>query len=390
MAGCAAGGNRPAQPACLPRFEVSEVATLQGPRESHGLVGGGHGFGIIGAGTAASFHARAILTLPSAQLMAVTDIDAIRAQGFADAHGCAAEPTLDDLLARRDIDVVCVCVPSGLHAEVGIAAARAGKHLVLEKPIDVHLEAADGLIEAADAAGVRMTVISQHRFDPALIKLRHMIDHGAFGRLLLGQASTKWYRSQSYYDSAAWRGTWAMDGGALMNQGFHYADLLLWCMGPAAEVSAVTATQAHSMEAEDCALAIVRFESGALGTITASTAVVPGFGQRLEISGTSGTVIIEDGDIIYQWFSNGAPDGFESADPAASTGVSLPGVAADAADLNPAAHAAQIADLLAAIDEVREPRVTGADGRATLELVCAIYESALQGASRVTFPVPRT
>ena len=153
-----------------------------------------------------------------------------------------------------------------------------------------------------------MTVISQHRFDPGLIELRRLIDDGALGRLLLGQAATKWYRSQSYYDSAAWRGTWSLDGGALMNQGIHYADLLRWCMGPVAEVHAVTATQAHDMEAEDCALAIVRFASGAVGTITASTAVFPGFAQRLEISGTDGTVIIEDSVITYRGFRGELPD----------------------------------------------------------------------------------
>ncbi len=337
-----------------------------------------HGFGIVGAGTIGAFHASAIAMVPNARLVAATDSVPPRARDFAAEHGCAAELSLDALLRRDDIDVVAVCVPSGLHAEVGIRAAAAGKHLVIEKPIDVRLDAADRLAEAAKAAGSVMTVISQHRFDPGLIELRRLIDDGALGRLLLGQATTKWYRGQAYYDSADWRGTWAMDGGALMNQGIHYADLLAWCMGPAAEVTAITARQAHEMEAEDCALAIVRFGSGAVGTITASTAVVPGFAQRLEISGTEGTVIVEDGVVIYQGFGSDLA-GQELTGGNVATGVTVPAVAASAAGLDAAPHAAQIADLLAAIDEGREPRVTAADARTTLELVCAVYQSAREG-----------
>ena len=226
---------------------------------------------------------------------------------FAGSHGCAAEPGLDALLARDDIDVVSVCVPSGLHAEVGIQAAAAGKHLVVEKPIDVSLAAADRLIDAADAAGVAMTVISQHRFDPGLVELRGLIDDGVLGRLVLGEASTKWYRSQGYYDSGPWRGTWALDGGSLMNQGIHYVDLLRWIMGPVTEVSAVCATQGHQIEVEDTALAVLRFSSGAVGTIVSSTAVFPGFAQRLEVSGTGGTVVVEDGEIVYRALDLGFP-----------------------------------------------------------------------------------
>jgi UDP-N-acetyl-2-amino-2-deoxyglucuronate dehydrogenase len=346
---------------------------------------GEHGLGIVGAGTIGAFHARAAAMVPAARLVAITDVRQDRSEAFAAEHGCAAEPSLDDLLSRDDVDVVSVCVPSGLHAEVGIEVAAAGKHLIVEKPIDVSLDAADRLIEAAKAAGITVAVISQHRFDPGLIELRRLIDEGALGGLLLGQAATKWYRSQSYYDSAAWRGTWSLDGGALMNQGIHYADLLRWCMGPVAEVHAVTATQAHDMEAEDCALAIVRFTSGAIGTITASTAVFPGFAQRLEISGTDGTVIVEDSAITYRGFRGELPDqGITGS--SVLTGATVPAVAASAADLEVAAHATQIADLLAALDEGREALVTAADARATLELVRAVYASARSGRP-VTLPL---
>lgn len=334
-----------------------------------------HGFGIVGAGVISSIHARAIASLPDARIVAVTDVAPERAKSFAAAHQCTAEPDLDALLARDDVDVVSVCVPSGLHAEVGTRAAAAGKHLVVEKPIDVSLEAADRLIGAANETGVAMTVISQHRFDQGLIELRRLLDEGELGRLVLGEASTKWYRSQAYYDSAAWRGTWALDGGSLMNQGIHYADLLLWTMGPVAEVTAMFSTETHQIEVEDTALAVLRFTSGAVGTIVASTAVFPGFAQRLEISGTAGTVVIEDGEIIRCDLSaDGAQPGMRGRTTA--RGSALSAAAAKPADLEIASHAAQIGDLLDAIDDGRTPSVTGADGRAALEIVRAVYESA--------------
>jgi UDP-N-acetyl-2-amino-2-deoxyglucuronate dehydrogenase len=331
-----------------------------------------HGFGIVGTGVIAAIHADAIAMVPGARLAAVTDVAVGAGAAFAAAHGCAAEPDLDALLARPDVDVVSVCVPSGLHAEVGVRAARAGKHLAVEKPIDVTLDAADRLIDAARAAGVALTVISQHRFDPGLIEAKRLIDEGALGRLVLGEASTKWYRTQAYYDSAAWRGTHAMDGGSLMNQGIHYVDLLRWCMGPVTEVTALCATQTHQIEVEDTSLAALRFSSGALGTIVASTSVFPGFAQRLEITGTEGTVTIEDGAIIRRAFGRGA---YEPGGPhgAAAAAGSKP------AAVDVASHAAQLEDLLTAIEAGREPAVTGESGRATLEIICAVYESARTG-----------
>ena len=337
------------------------------------------GFGIVGTGVIAAMHAAAIATLPGARLAAVTDVAAEAASAFAAARGCAAEPSLDALLARPDVDVVCVCVPSGQHAEVGVRAARAGKHLVVEKPIDVTLAAADRLIEAARAAGVALTVISQHRFDPGLIELKRLLGDGALGRLVLAEASTKWYRTQGYYDSAAWRGTWAMDGGSLMNQGVHYVDLLRWCMGPVTEVTAVCATQAHQVEVEDTALAIVRFGSGAVGTILSSTAAFPGFPQRLEVTGTDGTVIVEDGRIVRRAFGAQAGTRRPGRGPGDGAGPGAIGAAADPAAIDVASHAAQIADLLAAIEEGREPAVDGQAGRDALEIVCAVYESARTG-----------
>jgi UDP-N-acetyl-2-amino-2-deoxyglucuronate dehydrogenase len=337
------------------------------------------GFGIVGTGVIAAIHADAIALLSktglsNAQLVAVTDVVADAATAFAAAHGCPAEPDLGALLARPDVEVVCVCGPSGLHAAIGVQAAKAGKHLVVEKPIDVSLEAADRLIDAAAAAGVALTVISQHRFDPGLVELKRLLDDGALGRLVLGEASTKWYRAQAYYDSAAWRGTYAMDGGSLMNQGVHYVDLLRWCMGPPAEVTAMCSTQAHQIEVEDTSLAVVRFASGAVGTILSSTAAFPGFPQRLEITGTGGTVTVEDGRIVRRALAAdpGPAAPASGADPDRSA-------AADPAAVDVASHAAQLADLLDAVDTGREPAVSGQDGRDALEIILAVYESSRAG-----------
>ena len=343
------------------------------------------GFGIVGTGVIAAIHADAIAMLPDARLVAITDVDGGAAAAFAAARGCPAEPDLGALLAHYDVEVVCVCVPSGLHAEIAIQAAKAGKHLVVEKPIDVSLEAADRLIDAARGAGVALTVISQHRFDPGLIELKRLIDDGSLGRLVLGEATTKWYRTQDYYDSAAWRGTWAMDGGSLANQGVHYVDLLRWCMGPAAEVTAVYSTQAHQIEVEDTALAIVRFASGAVGTILSSTAAFPGFPQRLEITGTLGTVTVEDGQIVRRALITDpgppapGPAAPGPAAPGASQPAAEPATGSDPAALGVTSHAAQLADLLAAVEEGREPAVGGQAGRDALEIVCAVYESSRTG-----------
>jgi UDP-N-acetyl-2-amino-2-deoxyglucuronate dehydrogenase len=321
----------------------------------------------------AATHAEAIASLPDARLVAVTDVDSARCQRIVGVSGGAVAPDLDALLARPDVDVVSVCVPSGLHADVGVAAAAAGKHLVVEKPIDVTLAAADRLIAAARAAGVALTVISQHRFDAGLIELRRLLDAGALGRLVLGEASTKWYRSQAYYDSADWRGTWALDGGSLMNQGVHYVDLLRWCLGPVTEVTAWFGTSSHQVEVEDVALAMLRFASGAVGTVVSSTAVYPGFAQRLEISGTGGSVVVEDGAIVYRGLRD------EVAEPGGPGGAVATGAASAAGGLDVSSHAAQIADLLAAIDAGRPPSVTAESARDALEIVCAVYQSAREG-----------
>ncbi len=359
------------------------------------MIGRSYGFGIVGCGVIAPRHAAAIAACPGARLVAACDAVPGRAASFAAEAGCDAEPDLGHLLARPDVEVVSVCVPSGLHAEVGVAAARAGKHLVVEKPIDVTLAAADRLIEAVGAAGVRMTVISQRRFEPGILELRGLLASGALGRLVLGDVNVKWYRSQSYYDGAGWRGTWALDGGgALMNQGVHHVDLLRWCMGPVAEVRAMCATESHEIEVEDVALALLRFESGAVGSLVVTTAAYPGFRARLELHGTDGTAVVEDGELVvrelraehseegsYGSTASLTPRGAGPApDTPPAVGTAQSGGRALRSAGSQDAHTAQLAEFLAALAEGREPLVDGTQARNALELVLAVYESARRGA----------
>jgi UDP-N-acetyl-2-amino-2-deoxyglucuronate dehydrogenase len=347
------------------------------------MTGRTFGFGIIGCGVISPFHARAVGELPNARLVAVADIVPESAEQRGGEFGVDFTTDVDELLARPDVDVVSICVPSGLHAEIGVRAAAAGKHVVVEKPIDITLEAADRLIAACHDHGVVLTVISQHRFGPAVQRLRGLIDGGRLGRLVLGDAIIKWYRSQEYYDSGDWRGTWSLDGGGcLMNQGVHYTDLLQWMMGPVERVFARTATAVHErIEVEDVAAAVLQFASGAVGVLQASTAVYPGLPERLEVTGTGGTVVIEAGrmracelkDEKGETSAYGAK--LRTDQPPADEN----GGATDPAAISHAGHRTQIADLLEAIETGRPPAITGEEARKPLEVVLAVYRSAREG-----------
>jgi len=347
-----------------------------------------YGFAIAGAGVIAPFHAHALAGIPNARLRAVVDVVPERAQRCAAEFGVDGYTDLSRVLERRDIDVVCVCVPSGMHAQVGVQVAAAGKHVVVEKPIDVSLEAADRLIEACRRQGVRLGAISQHRFDAGVERLRAALTAGRFGRLLLGDAVIKWYRTQAYYDSGDWRATWALDGGgALMNQGVHYVDLLQWMMGPVEGAVARTATAAHAISVEDIALALLRFRNGALGIIEASTAVYPGLPERLEITGTEGTAVIEGGAVkVWELKDEKGEVGAYGAKVKALATPPAPAAAADPAALSIAGHRAQLADLLEAIESGRDPAIPGEEARKPLEIILAIYRSARIGAE-VTLPL---
>ena len=341
------------------------------------------GFGIVGCGVIATFHARAIADLGNAQLVAAADAIPERARDFASSFGCDAA-AIDDLLARPDVDVVCICVPSGQHAEIGTRAAAAGKHIVLEKPIEITLEAADRVIAACAEHGVVLSVISQHRWDGGVRELKQLIDSGALGRLVLGDAFVKWYRTQEYYESGSWRGTWALDGGgALMNQGVHYVDLLHWLMGPVERVFARCRTSAHErIEVEDIAVAVLSFASGAIGVLESSTAVYPGFKERLEVTGTGGTVVVEAGEIKLRELKVEKGETSPYGATALDGEVSL----AAAPDVSHLGHTEQLRDVLDAIDSGRRPAIDGGEARKPLEIILAVYESARTGRD-VTLPL---
>jgi UDP-N-acetyl-2-amino-2-deoxyglucuronate dehydrogenase len=333
------------------------------------------GFAIIGAGMVARYHATAIERTSGARLVAVCRSNPARAEEAATQFGvpCLADYTA--LLARDDVDAVCICTPSGLHAEQTIAAARAGRHVLVEKPIALTLADADAMIAACAQAGVRLGVALQRRTEPEFQRLQAAIAAGELGRLVLGSISMPYLRPQSYYDSADWRGTWAFDGGgALMNQGIHLVDLLLWLIGDAAEVRATAATLAHAIEVEDCVTATLRFVNRALGSVTATTAAAPGFPHRVEIYGDRGGVQIE-GEQVVRWEGENRELRTQNQGPIpAGAGASPTGIGA-------AGHTRLLEDFVAAIRDAREPLAPGHEGRRSLALVLAIYEAARTGRS---------
>jgi predicted dehydrogenase len=351
-------------------------------------VDGTHGCAIVGGGVIGPTHAAAIDALRNARLVAVVDEDAERARDLADPFGAEAATELDRVLDRSDVDVVTVCVPSGRHAEIGTRAAAAGKHVIVEKPLEVTLEAADRLIAAARSAGVRLGVISQHRFDPGVRRMKDLIESGRLGRLVLGDAYVKWYRTQQYYESGDWRGTWELDGGGcLMNQGVHYVDLLQWMMGPVERIFGRCRTADHDIDVEDVATALLSFQNGAVGVIEASTAVYPGMEERLEVTGTGGTLVVQSGALrVCELKDEGGevpPYRRTLSEPEGGSGGSA---AADPAAVGTDSHRAQLADFLDAIERDRAPAVSGEDARRPLEVILGVYESARTG-REVTLPL---
>lgn len=340
------------------------------------------GFGIIGCGVIAHFHARAIADIRGAKLVACYDTMPAAADKLAEATGCKAYHDLRAMLADPAVDVVTIGTPSGAHLEPALAAARAGKHLIIEKPLEITLQRCDKIIEACDKAGVVLSTIFPSRFHESSIEIKRAVDQGRFGRLTIGDAFVKWYRSQAYYDSGAWRGTWELDGGgALMNQAIHSVDLLTWLMGPVVEVSARTGLLAHERIAvEDVALATVQFANGAMGVIEATTAAYPGYLKRIEIHGSAGSAVMEEEDLRKWDFAK--PSKRDAAIQQKMTEKkSTGGGAADPKAIGHHGHARQFQDVLTAIRRGTKPLIDGPEGRRSVEIVLAIYKSAETGRS---------
>lgn len=330
------------------------------------------GYAIVGCGAISAQHRDAILASPGARLVAVQSRAEQSARTAGEQWNLPWYTDLEALLRRPDVDAAVICTPSGLHAEHALAALRAGKHAVIEKPVALRLCEADEIIAEGRKRNLLVSTISQRRFEPVLRTAETAIHSGALGRLALAEGTVRFYRGQEYYDSADWRGTVALDGGALMNQAIHTVDVIRWLMGPVSTVSGHIATLCHRMEAEDVATASVRFACGALGTLVATTCSHPGFAQELRIHGDKGYIHISGPDVIG-WEVPGVPPPLVDAANKTGSGASDPRA------IGFIGHARQYADVTAAILEGRQPAVTGQHGREALELVLAVYESSRTG-----------
>jgi predicted dehydrogenase len=332
--------------------------------------------GILGAGGISDTHARAASGIPRVDIVAVHGDNREKARRLAAAHRAPDYPTLEAFLAHRPMDLVAIGSPSGCHSDQAIACARAGLHVLVEKPMAVTAETAGQVIEACEAAGVRLGVFFQDGLQPDLVRLKTFLDEGGLGRILLVNGHVKWYRPPEYYGTSRWRGTWALDGGgAVMNQGIHTLDLMLHLLGDVASVSARARAVRHAIEVEDTAVATLEFRSGALGTFEATTAAYPGYKRRLEISGERGTIVVEHDRVIAADLASGSPPFAPSA--AAAVGESASShVFSDASP-----HRRIFEDFAEALRTGSRPICDGREGKRSIDLVLALYASARTGAA---------
>ena len=327
-------------------------------------------FGIIGCGVIAPLHVKAIKEAGNqASLYAVCDIIEDRAKKFLSDHGAKKHyVNYFDMLNDKEVDVVCICTPSGMHGEMAIECAKHGKHILCEKPMEITTEKLDKLEnEISKYPNIKMGCVFQRRTQEIAVKVKKAIDDGIFGKLVMGSAYLKMYRSADYYKSADWRATWEWDGGgALMNQGVHGVDLLNWFMGGATSVSAVAKTIVHDIKVEDTAVAVLRFGSGAVGTIECTTSVYPAQDTRFEIHFEKGSIIFTDKGIslwgTQEISGSTVPDG--------------PSIKDNPAALGSLSHTPILLDLINAINNNRQPMVGPKEGRKAVDLVLAIYKSS--------------
>jgi UDP-N-acetyl-2-amino-2-deoxyglucuronate dehydrogenase len=326
--------------------------------------------GLIGGGNISDTHARAAAEIPGVAISAVVGSNATRVEKLARAHNAKPFTDLNAFLSHRPLDLVMIGSPSGCHSDEGIAAARQGLHVLTEKPLDVTTQRCDALIAGTEKANVKLGVMFQDRTKPDIIKLKQAIDRGDIGKPLLIDARVKWYRPPDYYSGSKWRGVLALDGGgALMNQGVHTIDLLLWLFGDATCVQSRIATSLHQIEAEDTAIAICEF-AGALCTLQATTAAYPGYPRRVEITGTKGTIILEHDRIIAADIPNAPADLLQSS--SGDTNQS----ASSAVVSDVSGHKAVLEDFLRAIEANSTPLCDGKQGRRSVALIEEIYRLA--------------
>jgi UDP-N-acetyl-2-amino-2-deoxyglucuronate dehydrogenase len=327
---------------------------------------------LVGCGRIARNHFEAIARVNGLELTAVCDIDAERARAAGESAGVPSFTSYDEMLREASCDAVAICTPSALHPAQGIAAARAGKHVISEKPMAISLSEADELVAACDAAEVHLFVVKQNRLNPPIQLLRRALDKGRFGRIYLANATVRWSRPQEYYDSASWRGTWEFDGGAIMNQASHYVDLIQWLVGPVESVMAKTATLARQIEVEDTGIAILKFRNGALGVIEVTMLTYPrNLEGSITILGEKGTVKIGGTAVnrVETWQFTDYDDDDKVIEAAATNPPTVYGFG----------HEAYYRNVLDVLRGQARPDTDGRSGRKSLELILGIYESAKSG-----------
>jgi predicted dehydrogenase len=340
--------------------------------------------GIIGGGNISETHARAARETPGVELAAWYGHNQDKTRRLSELYGGTIYEAFLSFLEHRPMDLVLIGSPSGLHAEQGVLAARHGLHLLVEKPLDITTERVDLLINECDQAGVKLGVFFQDRVAPGIRNLKALLDEGQAGKPILVSGSVKWYRAPEYYRDSRWRGTWALDGGgALMNQGVHTVDLLLWLMGDVRRVSAKAITAFHDIEVEDTVVAMLEFASGAIGVLQVATSAYPGYQRRVELTGSEGTIILEHDRIVAVDFRNppsNLPKSLESDQNSSATSAIVSDVTG---------HQRILEDFLRAIETNGQPVCNGREGRRSVELVQAIYESSRTGQS-VSLPARNT
>ncbi len=330
--------------------------------------------GIIGGGNISETHARAAREIDGVEISAICGRNREKVARLCELYGGAAFEDLPSFLAYKPMDLVMIGSPSGLHAEQGMAAARRGLHVLVEKPLDITTDSADGLIRECEQASVKLGVCFQDRVAPDICRLKELVDAGRLGKPILVSGRVKWCRTPEYYSGPRWRGTWALDGGgALMNQGVHTVDLLLWLMGDVEVVSAKAITALHDIEVEDTIVATLEFANDAIGTLEAGTSVYPGYPRRIELTGSEGTIILEHDRILRIDLRTPVPDADVSAVENSNASATSPVVS------DVSGHIRILEDFLRAIETNGTPRCDGREGRRSVELVQAIYESARTG-----------
>ncbi|MCF7919460.1 MAG: Gfo/Idh/MocA family oxidoreductase [Candidatus Cloacimonetes bacterium] len=337
-------------------------------------------FGLVGCGRISGKHFESLAGIEGAEIVSCCDIIKERAAEAAEKYQVGKIYTdYEKMLDSEELDGILICTPSGMHPEMGIKAAERGIHVITEKPMGINLVKVDELVHACDTSGVHLFVVKQNRLNPAIAVLKKAIDKGRFGRIFSLNATVRWTRPQSYYDLARWRGTWEFDGGAFMNQASHYIDLIQWLGGPVDSVVAMTATLNHNIESEDMGSGIIRFRNGSLGTIEVTMNIFPrNYEGSITVMGESGTVKIGGIAVnrVEHWEFKDYDDDDKDIQTCGTNPSSVYGFG----------HLGYLQNVVDVLQGSGEPHTDGREGRKSLEIILAMYESAKSG-KRIPLPL---